>query len=250
MSSPVQVLLFGTFHMSNPGLDIANAEVDDVLSEHRQLEIAEVVDALTVFDPTLIAVEWPADRQGDLDTAYADYTRVGSRERSETVQLGFRLASKVGVGRVVAIDVMDEFWVPRIEKLARSDDSAARHLSALTAAAHGDANQTEQGLSLSTIGEVLRAMNTAAGRRAALAPYLVHLVPIASGCDYPGPEAVGNWYRRNFKIAANLFAAIEPGDRVVVIYGAGHVPVLEHIFDGNPGLQLVDPLAFLVPPPP
>ena len=37
------VLVLGTFHMANPGRDIFNLKVDDVLTEKRQKEIAETV---------------------------------------------------------------------------------------------------------------------------------------------------------------------------------------------------------------
>jgi hypothetical protein len=41
-----ELLVLGVYHMSNPGHDLFNTEVDDVLSRKRQAEIAEVVATL------------------------------------------------------------------------------------------------------------------------------------------------------------------------------------------------------------
>src|SRR3546814_10410430 len=38
-----EFLLLGSYHMNNPGRDVHNTRADDVLSEQRQKEIAEVV---------------------------------------------------------------------------------------------------------------------------------------------------------------------------------------------------------------
>jgi hypothetical protein len=50
-------LILGTYHMDNPGLDSYNVEADDVLSQRRQAEMAELLDRLERFAPTLIALE-------------------------------------------------------------------------------------------------------------------------------------------------------------------------------------------------
>src|SRR5688572_1476825 len=52
-----EVLVLGVFHMANPGRDIVNAQVDDVLAPKRQAEIAELITVLKRFRPTKIAVE-------------------------------------------------------------------------------------------------------------------------------------------------------------------------------------------------
>src|SRR5215475_2019039 len=51
------VLVLGTFHMANPGHDIFNLKVDDVLAPRRQKEIGETVAELKKFRPTKIAIE-------------------------------------------------------------------------------------------------------------------------------------------------------------------------------------------------
>src|SRR5690606_14923520 len=76
-----------------------------VLTEARQAEIAAVVERLAAFRPTHIAVEWPSAEQASLDALYRDY-REGRHElgRRELEQFGLRLAAKLGLGRVHAVD--------------------------------------------------------------------------------------------------------------------------------------------------
>lgn len=53
------ILLFGTFHFKDSGLDGYKPQFDiDILSAQRQREVAEVVDRLASYRPTKIAVEW------------------------------------------------------------------------------------------------------------------------------------------------------------------------------------------------
>ena len=55
----VPVLLLGSYHMSNPGADRFNLESDDVLSPRRQQEIEDLVERLSAFKPTVVALESP-----------------------------------------------------------------------------------------------------------------------------------------------------------------------------------------------
>ena len=60
--SRVAVLLLGSYHMSNPGADQFNLEADDVLAPARQEQILDVVERLSAFAPTRVAIE---SRWGD-----------------------------------------------------------------------------------------------------------------------------------------------------------------------------------------
>ena len=72
-----EVLVLGTYHMANPGRDIVNMQVDDVLAPKRQAEIAEVMAVLQKFRPTKIAVEGSFN-----DDAMAPSLFVGSFPRA------------------------------------------------------------------------------------------------------------------------------------------------------------------------
>lgn len=99
------VLLLGTFHMNNPGLDMNNYESDDVLASKRQLEIQEVVDRLVLYNPTKIMVEALTDRFEALNNDFLSYTNGGfSLTASEIHQLGFRMAAILGHKKIYPVD--------------------------------------------------------------------------------------------------------------------------------------------------
>ena len=52
-----EILVLGTYHMSNPGHDIHNMQADDVQSPKRQQQIAQLMEVLKRFHPTKIAIE-------------------------------------------------------------------------------------------------------------------------------------------------------------------------------------------------
>lgn len=87
---PIEVVVLGTFHFANPGQDIANIQVDDVLAPKRQAEIARIRDGLARFKPTKIAVEAQRRQPGTNFSERYPLFRAGKMEPSanEVVQLG------------------------------------------------------------------------------------------------------------------------------------------------------------------
>ena len=59
---PIQVMILGTYHFGNPGLDLHNMKVDSVLTPAKQAELADVAARLAKFNPTKIAIEAFSDR--------------------------------------------------------------------------------------------------------------------------------------------------------------------------------------------
>ena len=103
------LMMVGVAHFDNPGRDVVNTKVDNVLTPKRQKEIIAVVDQLAKFHPSHVAVEWQATKQEKLDARYAAY-RAGTYELTsdERDQLGLRLAAKLQLPRVDAVDWLDE----------------------------------------------------------------------------------------------------------------------------------------------
>lgn len=58
--------------------------------------------------------------------------------------------------------------------------------------------------------------------------------------DHIGADLVGEWYKRNLRIFANILHRVEPGtERIFVMFGAGHLWTLRHFFQDHPGFELV-----------
>src|SRR5262245_26455174 len=105
--SPSQVMIVGVFHMNNPGRDLFNFGIKDVLGERRQKEIQEVVTRLERFRPSKIALEMPAASQTiqrRLDDYQSGKYALTGDERD---QLGLRLA-KLGHSKIYGIDFKED----------------------------------------------------------------------------------------------------------------------------------------------
>lgn len=231
-----EVLLLGTFHFDNPGRDMHNVEAVDVLAPQHQREIAAIVDALAAFAPHRVFVEWP---EGVVDARYAAY-RSGELEPSanEVVQLGFRLAHQRDLPRVHGIDVDGDFPFQPVVDWAQANGQAARLKSMNDGVAARVARigvlQREQG-----IAAALRHMNDPAVLHADQAMHM-DLLRYGSGDTQPGAALNAAWFTRNIEICARLLQRIEPGERAVVIFGAGHIPWLQRCLADTPGIELVE----------
>lgn len=242
-----QLLVVGFAHLDNPGRDLANVAVDDVLAPRRQAEIAAIVDRLAGFRPTRVAVEMTAARQPELDERYRAF-RAGSYllGRSETDQIGLRLAAHLGHDRVYAVD-----WNEAPPGADADYDFVAYapangkqpQLDALMASARAQAAAAAPGAT--SLLPWLRALNEPAALAAAHRPYFA-IARIGDARLNPGAAWVGSWYGRNLRIFANLVALAErPDDRVLVVYGQGHAFLLREFAAQSGAFVVADPVAVL-----
>jgi uncharacterized protein DUF5694 len=57
--------------------------------------------------------------------------------------------------------------------------------------------------------------------------------------DYAGPDLLAEWYKRNLRIYNNVTKVVAgPEDRVLVIFGAGHLGWLRQDFGADPTLRV------------
>ena len=57
--------------------------------------------------------------------------------------------------------------------------------------------------------------------------------------DYAGPDLLAEWYRRNIRIYNNVAKLLTtPEDRILVIFGAGHLGWLRQDFAADPTPRL------------
>src|SRR5215468_1279897 len=215
------VLVLGSFHMANPGHDIFNLQVDDVLTPKRQKEIAETVAALAKFRPTKIAIE--SDPGGKRVQQYQDY-RDGkyALTRNEIDQLGFRLAKELGHKQIYPIDADGDFPFDKVQEFAKKH-GRQKELDEWMAAIPKLLEHESAILKDGTISDLLLFMNRPEQVREDQ-EYYMDFTQFAGGGEYPGPDLLAEWYRRNARIFANLRGIISsPEERVLVIYGSGHL---------------------------
>jgi predicted proteasome-type protease len=68
---------------------------------------------------------------------------------------------------------------------------------------------------------------------------------VGEDTTYVGADVVAQYYKRNLRIFANIEDVAEPGDRILVIFGAGHLPYLRPLIEASPQMEFVDPLDYL-----
>lgn len=240
-----QVLVLGTYHMGGSGDRFATA-ADDILSAERQRQVEDVVNALACFRPTRIAVEIPVTEDSALNARYARY--VAGRDtllRSETYQIGFRLARRLGHARVYPVDYrMSEDIGPVVQYAAAHGDTGFVNLVQRFGVRMKAAGDSMPALPLT---EILRRMNSPAYLDQE-ANYL-RMARVGQDTTYVGADVVAARYRRNLRIYANLARVVGPGERVLVIYGAGHGKLLRDYLGGVGDYELVPAERFLPPSP-
>lgn len=249
VSAQPQLLVLGTVHFANPGLDQINLKVEDVLAADRQAELERLATALARFRPTHIAVEWEASKQETLDAAYAAWRGGNRANRDERHQIAFRLAERLGLARIDAVDWQrpppgDEanYDFPAWASAHGQSDS----LSAVFAKLKVDTDRLQKAMPCWTVSQWLADANASGvQRRNAMSYYPI--ARIGDTLSAPGAAWVGgSWHMRNLKIWANLAAlAARPDDRVLLVVGAGHRPLIEHFSRDSGSFRLLDPLKWL-----
>jgi len=232
-----EVLVLGTYHMANPGRDIVNMQVDDVLAAKRQAEIADVIDVLKKFRPTKIAVEAASDNDALLKR-YTDYV-AGTYQlsRNETEQIGFRLAKELGHKTIHRVDVDGEFPYPRVVGYAKAHDHA-KELDGMMSEIGERVRATNAYLSSHSVLETLLRINSDENVAWDVGHYY-RLAHLGEAWDWAGADLVSDWFRRNMRIYSNIIDLVDsPNERVLVIYGYGHTGWLRHNFESDPTIRL------------
>ena len=250
---PIRVMIVGSYHFDNPGLDLNNARIAPVTTPEKQAELAAMAERLARFNPTVVAVERvAADPDTLLDQVYPRFdAAMLAWNADERVQIGYRLASRQGLTRVYAIDEQSETkdyfpfgpvmdWLKAHDQMAtfdRLNAPVAQSVAALEQRQHTD-----------SIGHILADMNRPGGpMNSATGHAALHygLMAVGDGRTQPGAALNAGWYERNARIFAKLAVVARPGDRIVVVYGAGHNYWLRHFVEQTPGFELVEACPYL-----
>ncbi len=250
IQQPVQVMVLGSYHFGNPGRDINNMKADSVLTPQRQRELERVADALVKFRPTHVMVEMQSQEP---DLAIAEYRRFDGKmlasDANEIVQIGYRTARRAGLSAVQGIDEQPEADEPDYFPYDKLEATAARlgktpllqSLNADTAAWIKSFEAAQKG---SSVGQLLLQMNDPRGPQGKMDFYYSALA-IGDRDDQAGADLNAMWYLRNAKIFGKLMLTTKPGDRVLVVYGSGHLFWLKHFARHTPGYVDVDVMPYL-----
>ncbi|MBI1267477.1 MAG: hypothetical protein GC193_08615 [Cryomorphaceae bacterium] len=245
-----KVLLVGAWHFNYPGLD---AHVTDeskrinIYSESRQTELAELNAYIARFKPTKIVVEAGAN------TGYLRYNfnmwKAGKEDlyAGEESQIGMRLVDQFGLDTIYGCNAMglltDLYYDSLLQEIPYLDSIAERHYFG------GDDDisqrytafyQYQEAYDLEhTLLEGFQYLNSDKVLDRYWGAYI-------SGGQFPSPGFEGAdalsmfWFNRNLRIYRNIQAIeVDGDDRILVLFGAGHVAILKWLFETSPEYSLV-----------
>jgi len=247
---PTNVMLLGTWHFSYPNMDSYKVKESDMVnfkSEKKQSEILETVKRLQKFKPTIICIE--SMNQKRTDSLYNLYLLDKYQlEIGEGEQIGFRLAKRLGLKKVYAVDsyswlreeyknypILDNLW----------DDEY--YLDTLNMVKWGNKyekfyNYSDKMIKTHTVDECLKYFNHPENIKRRLGHYLVEL----KTSNHNGPDSYAlKWYDRNVRIFNNVLKTNpKPTDKILAIFGVSHISILKQLFDVSPQFKLVRPYEY------
>lgn len=251
-----KAMVLGVFHFDNPNLDSYKPKfLYNILESKRQSELDTLLNKLAAYNPTKILLEWPRIKMDSItNERYQNYLNGSfdiNDKSDETYQIGFKLAKRLGHNRVYCSDASaDWFGVEldwdnydeeaylkskgQFEKSTRYDYESFYEL--------GDSIKSVQ-----TLTEHLFFENRPENRLKDHQAYLSESVLEGAGDNYLGADGVARWYRRNLRIFSNAYdlTNLDKEERLLLIYGSGHVWQLRQFFKDSPDFDYVEPNKYL-----
>ncbi len=241
-----KILLVGSFHFDYPNLDghkTDAADQVDVETAEKQAELRELLEYIARFKPNKIVVE---RRSGsNINDSYRQYLAGNwTLGKGEIQQLAFRLGKRFGVDTLILGDdqTLSQSWYwhrdslvlrPLMDSLFSATDAVIdTTIDHRYWTLYDHEDKLEAGARLL---QVFQYMNHPHRLKRGHGHYL----------EFESDEAADAlaiwWYSRNLRIYRKIRkATTSPQDRILVLFGAGHMSILRQQFESSPAYELVD----------
>lgn len=233
----IKVLPVGSFHFAGA------PDFNDPMAPEQQAEIRAVVDSLLQFKPTKVAIERELKDSTYVDSLYRAY-RAGryDLEANEAYQIGFRLAKRRGHDQVYPIDYKLAWPMDTVMTWAREHQpSFPRYVKSWQKRIGAVSDSLQRH---GTMREILLHINSES-YLSRIQAIRMRTLEVGAAKNYIGVEPPASIARRNMRIFANLLAAAETGDRILIVYGNGHSHYFREYVRGHPQMELVYPKEYL-----
>jgi len=251
-NTPPKILLVGSWHFNYPGLDAHKAEEKDkvnIYSDKRQKELKELLDYISKFKPTKILVESGVNT-GYLKYNYNEYINGKARlYASERSQIGMRLVNRFNLDTIYGVDA----WSLLLDLNRKRDTLQPKRYTDKILDRHyfgGDDEISKKYTQFynyqnkmnvkKTLLESFKYMNSEKVLNRGFGAY------ISGGQfeseNYEGPDALSMfWMNRNLRIFKKIKdIKYKKNDRILVIFGAGHISILHWLFKCSPEFELIE----------
>jgi hypothetical protein len=234
--------------MGTPGNNVVNGKVDDISTPERQTQVVELIDKLKSIEPTKIVVECDLEKDQMMQDAFNEYLSGKYQlSKNETNQIGFRLAKALGHKKVYCVDWSDFWDDPSINylKYAEKDPELNTFLKKINKNLKDRVDAQSEKMAKLPVIDQLVFLNQPERIEADHQAYY-DIIRIGRGNEYVGAGYLSWWYRRNFVILDNIIRLTDsPKDRILVIYGAGHLKLLTQFAKESGFYNVESPLKYL-----
>ncbi|MFD2938642.1 DUF5694 domain-containing protein [Flavobacterium notoginsengisoli] len=236
-----QILLVGTFHYANPGLDVAKLNSFDILSEKSQKELEIMSDKIKKFGPDKIFVEWEFNEQVDLDKFYNKNTdSLFKTNKNEITQLALRTAKKLNHKKLYGMNLYTSF---RYDSLMMAMEKANQQdlLKRNNEWKKKNEKDHNERITKSSLQELMLHYNKKETENKNIQWYLEVANRAGNPDDFTGPSLVSNWYKRNLYMYSLIQKLTETADtKIMILVGAGHAALIREFIEHDPTFELVE----------
>jgi Family of unknown function (DUF5694) len=254
INKPTEILVIGTYHFNNPGMDVAKYKVLDIMGEKPQKQLEEITTAIAKFKPSKIFTEWELKEQLVLDTLfniyikgnYFDYVAMKYPKRkfythNEIIQLAFRAAKKINHKKVYAIDYQETSFdfdsVMKFIDTVRLPNFKKEILDDIK-------NIETKSNALFAQNDLLNCLyyyNSNELRKIDIPWYVGKINDADKLGTYVGAFLAAEWYRRNLYMLANIQKQTESTDtRIMVLAGASHITMFIDLLKHDANYKIIE----------
>jgi len=252
-----KAMVLGVFHFDNPNLDSYKPKFPfNILEDKRQAELDTLLSKIAEYNPTKILLEWPRIKMDSItNERYQNYLGGSfdiTDKANEVYQIGFKLAKKLGHNKVYCSDASADWFGVELDWDNYNEDAYLKSRGQFEKSNRYDYESFyELGdsiKSVQTLTEHLYFTNRPKNRLKDHQVYLTENVLEGAGDNYLGADGVARWYRRNLRIFSNAYdlTDFDNEERLLLIYGSGHVWQLRQFFNDSPDFDYVEPNDYLV----
>jgi Family of unknown function (DUF5694) len=244
----VEVLTLGSFHFAFHNLDLIKTSTEDqidVLETKYQKEIEEIANRIAKFKPTIIVIERNPGEQTKYDSLYNQYLQDNyNLRRGEEEQIGFRIAKMMKLKTLYCVNAWGRDYEV-LDPVLEGKDSLENKKSMDYFNTYADTLKQyfpKPVFKTKGIRAELIQKNESRNIKLDLGTYLLGIFKYATkDNEFFGPDFVtGWWFNRNLRIFRNIQKInAKPTDRVLVIFGAGHMNLLNSFFGSSPEYKLL-----------
>jgi hypothetical protein len=236
-----EVMLMGTFHFNNPGLDTVKSKQINVMTNENQKYLDKLSKKISKFKPQLILLEFNPKNTSLINMEYQDYLK-GHFElpANEIYQIGFRVAKYAGVERIESLDEREIQWEAEklFQHLESKDKVAGTKFQKLI-------DELTEKISIRhsqlTLKKLLQLSNDDHEDNLNKNLYmLTNSMGVKEG-TFVGADSTASWWHRNFRIYAKIQYHAQSHTKIFALAGQGHTAILKDFLKADQEITEVKP---------